>query len=91
VPVSYESCLAKDTLKAWSAGELGRWAAKSGWSLWLLSGEAVLLRKAGCWVATAVGQLAQQGVQPTPLLRHFGPEKILVVQPVLPRTWVVLW
>jgi 8-oxo-dGTP pyrophosphatase MutT (NUDIX family) len=30
-------------------------------------------------------------VQPTPPLRHFGPEKALVVQPVLPRQVVVLW
>jgi hypothetical protein len=29
-------------------------------------------------------------VQPTPPLRHFRPEKTLVVQPVLPRTRVVL-
>jgi hypothetical protein len=28
--------------------------------------------------------------QPTPPLRHFGPEKILDVQPILPRKWVVL-
>jgi site-specific recombinase XerD len=33
---------------------------------------------------------AQQRVQPTPPLRHFGPEKVLVIQPVLPRKWVVL-
>jgi hypothetical protein len=32
----------------------------------------------------------QQRVQPTPPLRHFRPEKALVVQPVLPRKWVVL-
>jgi hypothetical protein len=29
-------------------------------------------------------------VQPTPPLRHFGPEKMLVVQPVLLRKWAVL-
>jgi hypothetical protein len=28
--------------------------------------------------------------QPTPPLRHFGPEKVLDVQPVLPRKLVVL-
>jgi hypothetical protein len=31
------------------------------------------------WSVTAVYQLVQQSVQPTPLLRHFGPEKVLVV------------
>jgi hypothetical protein len=30
--------------------------------------------------ATAVRELAQQRVQPTPPLRHFEPEKMLVVQ-----------
>jgi hypothetical protein len=42
------------------------------------------------WVATAVRHLAQQRVQPTPPLRHFRPEKMVVVQPVLPRKLVVL-
>jgi hypothetical protein len=37
-----------------------------------------------------VRQPAQQRVQPTPPLRHFGPEKALVVRPVLPRKLVVL-
>jgi hypothetical protein len=37
----------------------------------------------------AVRQLAQQRVQPTPPLRHFGLEKALVVQLVLPRRLVV--
>jgi hypothetical protein len=39
---------------------------------------------------TAVRHLAQQRVHPTPPLRHFGPEKVLLVQPALPRTWVDL-
>jgi hypothetical protein len=30
-------------------------------------------------------------VHPTPPLRHFGPEKVLVVQPVLPRKVVLRW
>jgi hypothetical protein len=45
--------------------------------------------KAVCWLAIAVRRPAQQRVQPTPPLRHFGPEKMLVVQPVLPRQLVV--
>jgi hypothetical protein len=45
---------------------------------------------AGYWLTAAVYQFAQQRVHPTPPLRHFGPEKALVIQPVLPRKLVVL-
>jgi hypothetical protein len=64
----------------------------------LLPGDAVLLGKAGCWfgnghfdqLSAGVRARVQQRVKPTPLLRHFGPEKALVVKPVLPRKVVAL-
>jgi hypothetical protein len=40
--------------------------------------------------SAGVRRPAQQWVQPTPPLRHFGPEKTLVVHPVLPRELAVL-
>jgi hypothetical protein len=43
-------------------------------------------------VCSPVGKCpaGHERLQPTPPLRHFGPEKALVVQPVLPRKLVVL-